>query len=363
MTLDTKDTTMTRDQHRPPTRNRCGRRFMMSCACLSLVLLTGCFELETRIQYNTNGSATITERLNFSQRLLDLGRVPGSETPIADLLLRPAVEARMKLMGQGIRLASHETRDGAHGSRESIAVFEIADANEFHYASPFLAYTDYPENNIVKMDVAPMLKSGNYAGMAGDMKVVFRPVAKPKPEVRLKEGEKPPPDATPLELQAVRDLQPLMRTLLKDFRLRLTFESYAPISATGFGLRDRKAGTNKVDLIAITDRDLDRWGVRVWDNEEILLDILRGRFGSPIVVETVKEFQDNTTVPIFLPWGAANAPWRQGDEICFKSSRELFDKHFQGKLLDFDRWQSTGKNIRPAAFGEVGWTPQKKAMK
>ena len=146
-------------------------RFAVGCACLSLVLLTGCFELETRIQYNTNGSATITERLNFSQRLLDLGRVPGSETPIVDLLLRPAVEARMKLMGQGIRLASHETRDGAHGSRESIAVFEIADANEFHYASPFLAYTDYPENNIVKMDVVPMLKSGNYAGMAGDMKV------------------------------------------------------------------------------------------------------------------------------------------------------------------------------------------------
>src|SRR5262245_19138608 len=109
------------------------------------VLLSGCFELETRIRLNPDGSATVTERLNLSERLLDLGDAPGTNQSVAQLLTKEAVEARMKHMGKGIRLASHETRDGSHGSRESIAVFEIADANEFCYASPFLAYTDYTE--------------------------------------------------------------------------------------------------------------------------------------------------------------------------------------------------------------------------
>lgn len=323
---------------------------------LAAMLLSGCFELETRIRLHPDGSATVTERLNLSERLLDLGQAPGTNQPVVGLLTREAVEARMKQMGKGIRLASHETRTGAHGSRESIAVFEIADANEFRYASPFLAYTDYVDNNLVKFDMVPLLKSRNYAGTAGEMALTLRPLARPQSETRPKEGEPPPAGPTPLELQALRDLQPVVRTMLQGFRLQLTFECYAPISITGFGLRDRKAGTNQIDLIAITDRDLDRWGVKLWENEEVFLDVLRGRFGSPNIVETVKEFQDNTTVPIFLPWGSANAPWRQSDEICFKPSRELFERHFKGKTLDFDRWQSTGKNLRPASFEEVGWS-------
>lgn len=332
-------------------------RLLVVVFCL---FLTGCFELETRVRLNPDGSATVTERLSLSQRLLDLGNVPGSDTPVAQLLTREAVEARLKHLGKGVWLAEHRVQDGPHGSRESICVFEVSDINDFRYASPLLSYTDYSDNNLIRIEMVPLLKSRNYAGTAGEMALAFRPVSRPKSEVKPKEGEPPPAEPSPLELQALRDLQPVVRTILKDFKLRLTFDCYAPISVTGFGWRDRKAGTNVIDVLAVTDRDLDKWGVKILENEEIMLDLLRGRFGSLNIVETVKDFQDNPTVPVFLPWGSAHAPWRQSDEICFKSSRELFDRHFQGKMLDFDRWQSTGKNIRPARFDEVGWTPPRK---
>lgn len=321
--------------------------------------LSGCFELDTRIKVNPDGGATITEKLRFSQQLLDLGSKETGTLRIADLLTREAVLERMKHMGKGVRLTSHTIRDGENGARESMAVFQVDDINDFQYASPFLSYTDYKENSIIRCQMVPLLKSRNYAGQAGDMAIAFRPLKPPRGEVKPKEGIPQPPGPSPRELQVLRQVQPIFADLLKGFKLRLTFESFSPISITGFGWRDRRAGTHIVDLLHVTDRDLDRHGVRVLENEEILLDLLRGRFGSENIADTVKHFQDNHTVPLYLPWGSMHAPWRQSDEICFKPSRQLFDKHFAGKMLDFDRWQSTGKNIRPAKFEEVGWQPKK----
>lgn len=336
------------------------RQAVYTIAAMVLALAaSGCFELDTRIKLNPDGSGTITEKLRFSQQLLDLGSKESGALRITELLTKEAVQERLKQMGKGVRLVSHEVRDVENGARESMAVFQVEDLNDFQYASPFLAYADYPQNSTIRCQVVPLLKSRNYAGLAGEMAVAFRPLKPPVSEIKLKDGTPPPKGPSPRELQALRQVQPVFADLLKGFKLRLTFESYAPITATGFGWRDRRSGTSIVDLIHVTDRDLDRHSVHFLDNEEIVLDLLRGRLGSLNVVETVKQFQDNQTVPLFLPWGSANAPWRQSDEICFKPSRQLFDRHFAGKMLDFDRWQSTGKNIRPAKFEEVGWTPKK----
>jgi hypothetical protein len=335
------------------------RRFLAFLAAVLPLMLSGCFELDTRIKLNPDGSATITEKLRFSQQLLDLGSKESGELRIAELLTREAVQERMKQMGKGVRLVSHEVRDVENGARESLAVFQVDDINDYQYASPFLAYVDYRENCLIRCQMVPLLKSRNYAGTAGEMAMAFRPLKPPVSEIRLKEGTPPPRGPSPRELQALRQVLPVFADLLRGFKVRLTFESYAPITITGFGWRDRRTGTSIVDLLHVTDRDLDWHGVKFLENEEIVLDLLRGRLGSLNIAETVRHFQDNHTVPLFLPWGSANAPWRQSDEICFRPSKQLFDRHMAGKMLDFDRWQSTGKNIRPAKFEEVGWLPKK----
>lgn len=331
------------------------RNKFLVLACL--LFLPGCLEIDTRIKVNPDGSATVTEKLRFSQRLLDLGSKEEGALRVADLLTEEAVRDRLKVMGKGVQLVSHTVDDVEGGAREAATVFQVADLNDLRYASPFLAYTDFPENNIVRVEMVPLMKSRNYAGQAGEMAVAFRLVKPPKGEV-IDKNAPPEKGPSPRDLQALRQLQPVLADLLQGFKLRLTFESFSPISITGFGWRDRRAGTPIVDLIHITDKDLDQHGVSILDNEEIVVDLLRGRLGSANIAEVVKQFQDNHTVPLFLPWGSAHAPWRQSDEICFKPSKELFERHFAGKMLDFDRWQSTGKNIRPARFDEVGWQPK-----
>lgn len=324
----------------------------------AIPFLSGCVEIETRIKLNVDGSATITERVRFSQQLLDLSGKEDGGLNLAQLLTKQSVEERMKRMGKNVKLVEHSIKDVEKGAKESLAVYHVENINDFQYVSPFVAYTDYPENSTVKVEMVPLMKSRNYAGLAGEMCIAFKPLKQPKSEVRTKDS---PPEKGPVprDVQALRQLQPVFADLLKGFKLRLTFESYAPITATGFGWRDRRTQTPIVDLINVSDNDLDQHGVSVLENEEIMLDLLRGRFGSQNVAEAVRHFQDNNTVPLFLIWGSANAPWRQSDEICFKPSKELFDKHFAGKMIDLDRWQSTGKNIRPAKFDEIGWVPKK----
>ena len=320
--------------------------------------LAGCLELDLRVKLHTDGSATVTEKLRFSRRLLDLGGRQNAALQLAPLLERPAILERMKRMGTGLKLLSHKVVDAEKGARESVAVFRVEDVRELQYVSPFFAYADYAQNNVIKVHMRPLYKSRGYVGSAGQMELAFRPVKSPKDHPRPNKDAPPPKGPSPREVQILRDLQPVFRDLLSEFKLRLTFECYGPISATGFGWRDRRAGTNIVDMIHVSDRDLDVYGHGFFDNEEIMLDLLRGQLGSRNVCNAVRHFQDNKTVPLFLPFGSAHRWWYPNDGIFFRPSRKLFDKYFKGKKLDFDRWRSTGKNIRPARFEKIGFDPK-----
>ena len=92
------------------------------------------------------------------------------------------------------------------------------------------------------------------------MAVGFRLLKRPKSHPRRDEKAPPPEAPAPARQQIIRQLKPVFRDMLRGFKLRLTFECYAPISATGFGWRDRRAGTNIVDLLHVTDGDLDVYG-------------------------------------------------------------------------------------------------------
>ncbi|MFO7898187.1 MAG: hypothetical protein R6V58_03900 [Planctomycetota bacterium] len=141
-----------------------------------LAALSGCLQIDTHIKLYEDGSATVTEKLRFSKRLLDLEAKQAADLRLSSLLTRKAALDRMKHMGKGIELVSHKIHDVEKGARESLAVFRIADLNDFRYVSPFLAYVDYPKNNVIRAKLYPLYKSENYVGVAGQMAVVFWPL-------------------------------------------------------------------------------------------------------------------------------------------------------------------------------------------
>ena len=330
---------------------------LLAAGCLQ----AGCLQIDTRIVLHEDGSATVTEKVRFSKRLLDLQDKPGGKLSLSALLEKAAALKRMKHMGKGIRLVSHKVHEAEKGARESVAVFHIRDLNEFRYVSPFPSYVDYSKNNVIRCRLYPLYKSESYVGSAGEMAVLFWPLKRPQREAGPEKGKPRPKGPSPRDLQAYRELRPVFRDILEDFKLRLTFESYAPIRATGFGHRGRKAGVNYVDLIDFSHDDLDNYGGLFLQNEEIMIDLLRWELGSADVVNHTRGFAGNLTLPVYLPWGSKYCPWRGSSGIFFKPSLALFNRHFKGKKLDYSRWRATPENKHvPARFGRIGYTREKR---
>ncbi len=320
---------------------------------LFALLLAGCVELDTHVKLEPDGSATVTERLVFSRRLLDLDTGKDGGPRLEDLLGKAAVQRRMRQMGEGITLVRHGVSDGDQASRVSQTVFHIDDLAKFRYISPFLAYADYAANNAIRFDVEPVYEGTWWGRKAGDIAVAARPVEKPESEVRPKEGEPVPAGPTPLELQTLRQLQPVFQDMAKGMRIRLVFESYGPLRTTGFGYRGRRSGAAHAELVDFSDEDMDNFGTLLLENEEVMLELLRGKLGGANVVENVANFVSNVTVPVYLPRGSAHND-NNRDEIYLPPSQELFNKHFQGKKLTF-YFEKGPDKTRPATFKEIGY--------
>jgi hypothetical protein len=326
--------------------------FIAAIACC----LGGCFQLETVIKVQPDGGATITERVRFSQRLLELdtlGQRAGdaSTAPrLSDMLTRQAAEQRLRQMGEGVRLVSHEVRDAEHGSREAIAVYAIDDIRGLQYTSPFLAAQDYATSSKVKGEFFPLYEGTWWGRRGGEMAIDFKLVGPPpKPA----DDAAQPPSPSPADLQVLRDLQPVFRDMAKDFHVRVTVESYAPVRGR-YRHRNFREDTKLFDLIDFSGRDLDRLGGGFLDNEEIMLDLLRGNLATENITKNVEDYSSNVTVPVFHPRGCG--------EIWFKPSRELFDRYFTGKMITF-YFEKGPDRTRPATFKEIGYEPETQKKK
>jgi len=316
-------------------------------AGLSLLLLaSGCLQIETRVKLHPDGSATITERVQLSKRLLDLSSQEGLAANIASMLTKPETLKRMQHMGKGMRLVSHKVREAEKGGKESISVFKIQDINEFQYVSPYLGMDKYPKHTALKCKLFPIDRRahGGWAWLPGQMGVSFYPATREPRRGRPKDW-KPPKPPSPRDSQVLRDLRPVFRDLMKDFQLKLTFESYAPLRFRPYyRFRGQRAATKCFDLIDFSDKDLDKYGYAFLGNEEIMLELLRLQTGKHNVVENVKGHAGNLTVPVFHPFGAP--------EIYFNPSRIFFEKFFQGKTLHFYKKEG---GPRPARWKDIGW--------
>jgi hypothetical protein len=325
-----------------------------------LALAAGCLQIDTTVSFHEDGSSTITERLNFSRTLLDMASQQDAKLQIETLLTREAALTRMQQMGKGMTLVSHKIQDGRNGSREAIAVFKIPDLNDFTYVSPWLAYLDYGENNAIKWSATPMYKSRPYGGRgtgaAGSIAIGFQHVKK-QPQGAARET--PDKVITPVQAQVFRELGPMFRDVLQDFQLKLTFEAYAPLHY-GPNPRGRSSRAKSVDIINITDKDLDRYGYGFFENEEIMLDLVQWDIGSSDVAEHLKDYGANQTLPAFTPFGSKHMWWigYDGNAVYLPPSKQLFDRYFPGKKLDFAQWQASPPDKHVLAdWNQVGYVP------
>jgi len=332
-------------------QNPKSKMLLLLAALLMVTGGAGCLQIEARLKVHEDGTATFTERVSFSRRLLDLAGA--REQEILAFASKDAALERMKQMGSGVTLIQHELRDGPGASKESVVQYKVEDVNKFLYVSPWFAYLDFPANNAVEIKMYPLYKSNPYrGGTAGSMAVILKLVKPPKGDSKEAPQPKLPP---PKDLQVLRELGPVARDMLKGLRLRFTFEAYAPVHSA-LGVRDEGAGAMAIDLLDVSDTNLDNWGAPFLENEEVMLDLMRGDFGSANVVRHVQGYWANNTLPVFLPRGSRHMWWLGAETIWFAPSRPLFDKHFTGRKLDYAEWQPhpPEKHVL-AEFDNIGW--------
>jgi hypothetical protein len=175
----------------------------------------------------------------------------------------------------------------------------------------------------MKLRFTPIYKRVHSYHKVGDLMMHLVPAEKPERRSRRDDQEKPPPPPTPLELQMLRDLQPVFVDMMEDFEVTMRLELPSAVSAGA--VRDSRAATRIITLISFTSDDLDANGQRFIENEEVLLSLMRGRFGDAVITENVRGFPGNKMLPVF-----------RGDiygigRFRIKPTRALFKKYYAGR--------------------------------
>ncbi|MFO7897610.1 MAG: hypothetical protein R6V58_00955 [Planctomycetota bacterium] len=306
----------------------------------------GCLQLETQVELHEDGSATVTERVRFSKRLLDLASKEGGALQLAPLLEKKSAVDRAKLMGKGVRLRSHEVREVAGGDRECVTVYHVDDIGDLTYVSPFCGNAGYPHR--VRFSIGPNLSSRWTGYRAGEMTVHLRPYKVPesRQEPARKKGEDTPKPPAPSRVQGYRELAPVFRDMLEGFQVRMTFQCYAPVRVRE-GLRGsrtwmdpRVAGIKTVTIVDFDDEARDKYGYPFVENEELMIDLLRWHLDSSTMKAHLEGWKDNRTLPVL----------RGRATIWFRPSRPLFEEHFKGKTLDYGKHGGKKK----ATFERIG---------
>jgi hypothetical protein len=166
--------------------------------------------------------------------------------------------------------------------------------------------------------------------------------------------QEPPPEPLPRDIQAYRELSPVFGEMLEDFMVKIRFEAYCPIVQTR-GLEHRRKGSAVpyLDILSVTDRDLDQHGYTIFENDEVMIEILRWRLGThqraanhgPFITRNLANQAKNLSLPVFHGG--------RGGYLLIRPSRPLFRRYFEGKTLE-----NRGGKF-PARFDQIGYHPDK----
>ena len=337
-------------------------KFLMAVLFLVMIAFTGCMKIENRIIIQLDGSAVVKESIRIHKELLDFVDDAGNPIIMA-YLEKPACEERAKAFGVGAVLKSHSIKNLNGGVKLLEAEYTLPDINNVCIINPYLCYTNYKDMGSAKLVLKPSYATWHSYGFDNAGLVTVR-VATEKPGTGQKgigKGEpmiKPP---SPAILQKYRNLQPVFKNLMKEFKVSVVFESYAPIQ-TDFGLRDRTSQPRSCEIFSFSGADYDNAGGMLLDNDEIMQEILRQKFWDFNTIRAAQDFANNMTVPVICDGGSPYAHYGAGGRgICFKPSKQLFQKHFEGKILDLGPWLKHEKI--PADFEKIGYDPEKDTRK
>lgn len=324
--------------------------------------LTGCMEFENRIILQLDGSAVIKETIRVHKELLDFTDESGKPI-IMNYLEKSTCEERAKAFGTGAVLKSHAIKSLNGGVKILEAEYTIPDINNLYIINPFLCYTNYKDMGFAKCQIKPSYATWHAYGFDNAGMVTFNVVTE-KPGVGQKgvgKGEpliKPP---SPAILQKYRNLQPVFKELMKEFKVSVVFECYAPVM-TNYGLRDRTSQPRSCEIFAFSGENYDNAGGLLLDNDEIMQELLRQKFWDYNFIRTAQDFANNMTVPVVCDGGSPYAQYGAGGRgICFKPSKVLFQRYFEGKTLDLGPWLKHEKV--QADFEKIGYDPDKDTRK
>jgi hypothetical protein len=309
-------------------------RISRALAAVTLVFgslaLAGCVEIHLNIRVNGDGSGTVTERVRFSEQVLDLAATLPAKDGLAVLLKKDRAAERVALMGDGCTLTRHEVRDLPGGVKECVSVYDIPNINNLRVCSPAVRYLDY-ETAPMRLVHGPHYTDGSGYNI-GKMHLYTRTLRPGKRYPREnRSGLQPrPPRASPAQTQRHRDLLPVFKDLMNDFSLTVRIECYRPVRwATR---RNTKSNTPYYYVLWFTDENLDQYGSNILESEEFMLALIRWDLRSPHIARVVQHLQDNLTVPVWLPHrGMSLGAYGEDRYIALSPSRPLFNKFFKGK--------------------------------
>lgn len=287
---------------------------------LALILAAGgCMQLELAIEmHEEDGGATLTERIRFSEALLDLDAGVGGKIGLSRRLGRTGAQSRMKTMGRGIALKSHAENNLPDGSRESVAVYHIPNIEDLRLPNPFVQSDPPAPAPARRLDFSPIHKS-NRRHEIGSVRV--RVVVAESSEGSGAEPVEAIAAATPLEMQLYRDLQPVFSDLLKDFEVKIVLTVPDQPASRG-----RPSGDRTITLLHFNDKHMDRYAEPFLRNEEAMLSLLQFKWNDAAITDHTKDFPRNPQVPIHR--GRSN--WAS-THFRIRPTRHLFRKHFAGR--------------------------------
>lgn len=295
-------------------RAKTGWRLSMALATWAVA---GCLQVDVNVTLQHDGGATVTERLHVSRALLELDQAVGGPGAGAHLE-RAAAQQRMKSMGKGVVLTSHETVAREDGSRESVTVYNIPDVEDLRLPNPFLQ--DGNPAPMVRFHFSPTYSRPPRHWSLPVLSVRLRPAEDtPRPP----EGESVlPPSATPLDRQAYRDLQPIFADLLQDFRIRVTLTvPDQPRVGTS------PAGERTMTLLDINDRQTDRHAELFFENEEIMLALLQYRVNDEAVTGHTRHFPGNPQLPVLR---GTSLPYHSST-LSIRPTKHQYRKYYAGR--------------------------------
>jgi len=201
-------------------------------------------------------------------------------------------------------------------------VYKIPNIEDLRLINPYLH--DAPPGRTMRLRFSPIYRRVHSYHKVGDLMMALVPAEPPKRRPRPKDPPPPPPPPTPADLQVLRDLRPVFADLMKDVQITLRLVCTKPVSLGA--IRNRQSASKTITLLSFRDTDLDAYGRKFIDNEELMLSILRFRMNAANIVTHTSGFPNNLTVPV----ARGSRPYASG-RFRIKPTRALFMKYYHGR--------------------------------